>query len=86
MPELRWHRNVAALLASLPDEQRERIRRRVRALSLFPLLGRPQPGRSVGLRRLVVLGWTVIYRYDQAGDIVTVLVLLPPRSGIDLAD
>lgn len=86
MPELRWHPNVAVLLASLPLEQQERIRRRVRALSMFPLLGRPQPGYSIGLRRLVALGWTVIYRYDQAGDVVTVLVLLPPRSSIDLSD
>jgi plasmid stabilization system protein ParE len=86
MPELRWHPNVAALLASLRDEQRDRIRRRVRALSLFPLLGRPQPGQSTGLRRLVALSWTVIYRYDQSADVVTVLVLLPPRSSIDLSD
>ncbi len=53
---------------------------------MFPRLGRPQPGHSTGLRRLVALGWTVIYRYDQAGDVVTVLVLLPPRSAIDLSD
>ncbi len=86
MPELRWHPNVAVLLASLPDDQRDRIRRRVRALSTFPLLGRPQPGHSAGLRRLVGLGWTVIYGYDQAGDVVTVLALLPPRSSIDLSD
>jgi plasmid stabilization system protein ParE len=74
------------LLASLPDEQRDQLRRRVRALSLFPQLGRPQPGQSMGLRRLIALGWTVIYRYDQAADAVTVLALLPPRSSIDLSD
>lgn len=86
MPELRWHHNVQTLLANLSDEQRERLRRRVRALSLFPLLGRPQPGRSAGLRRLTALGWGVIYTYDQAADVVTVLLLVPPRSAIDLSD
>ena len=86
MPELRWHPNVVELLATLSDEQRDRIRRRVRALSLFPLLGRPQPGRAAGMRRLIALGWTVIYRCDEPGDVVTVLVLLPPRSSIDLSD
>jgi plasmid stabilization system protein ParE len=86
MPELRWHPDVAALLAGLSDDQRDRIRRRVRALSLFPLLGRPQPGHSTGLRRLVALGWTVIYSYDQMSDVVTVLVLLPPRPSIDFSD
>jgi hypothetical protein len=58
----------------------------VRALSLFHLLGRPQPGQATGLRRLVVPGWTVIYRYEQVGDVVTTVVLLPPRSSIDLSD
>jgi plasmid stabilization system protein ParE len=53
---------------------------------MFPLLGRPQPEPSTGLRRLVALGWTVIYRYDQAGEVVTVLVLLPPRSSIGVSD
>lgn len=86
MPELRWHPNVAAILAGLTDEQRDRIRRRVRALSPFPLLGRPQPGHATGLRRLVALGWVVIYRYEEASDVVTILLLLPPRSSIDLAD
>jgi mRNA-degrading endonuclease RelE of RelBE toxin-antitoxin system len=86
MPELRWHPNVARLLASLPDGQRDRIRPRVRALSLFPFLGPPQPGASTGLRRLVALGWKVVYSYDQASDVVTVLVMLPPRSSIDLSD
>jgi plasmid stabilization system protein ParE len=86
MPELRWHPNVAALLARLPEGQRDRIRRRVRALGQFPLLGPPQPGSPAGLRRLVALGWKVVYNYDQTGDIVTVLALLPPRSSIDLAD
>jgi plasmid stabilization system protein ParE len=86
VPELRWHPNVAELLANLSDEQRDRIRRRVRALSLFPHLGRPQPGHSTGLRRLVALGWTVIYRYDQAANVVTVLALLPPGSSIDVSD
>jgi mRNA-degrading endonuclease RelE of RelBE toxin-antitoxin system len=86
MPELRWHPNVAALLAKLPDGQRDRIRRRVRALSQFPLLGPPQPGSAAGLRRLVALGWKVVYSYDTIGDVVTVLALLPPRSSIDLSD
>jgi plasmid stabilization system protein ParE len=86
MPELRWHPNVAVLLANLPDEHRDKIRRRVRALTRFPLLGKPQPGSSTSLRRLVALGWIVIYRYDHVGDVVTVLALLPPRSSIDLTD
>jgi plasmid stabilization system protein ParE len=86
MPEVRWHPNVAVLLANLPDELRDKVRRRVRALTQFPLLGRPQPGSSTSLRRLVALGWIVIYRYDQVGDVVTVLALLPPRSSIDLTD
>jgi hypothetical protein len=85
MPELRWHPNVAALLASLPDGQRDRIQRRVRALSSFPFLGPPQPGSSTGLRRLVALGWKVVYTY-QTSDAVTIVVLLPPRSSIDLSD
>jgi plasmid stabilization system protein ParE len=86
MPELRWHPNVAALLANLPEGHRDRIRRRVRALSQFPLLGPPQPGSTGGLRRLVALGWKVVYRYDQTGDVVTILALLPPRSSIDMVD
>jgi plasmid stabilization system protein ParE len=87
MPELRWHPNVAALLAALGDEQREKISQRVRALARFPLLGRTQPGTSTGgLRRLVALGWIVVYRYDHVGDVVTVLALLPPRSAIGFTD
>jgi plasmid stabilization system protein ParE len=86
VPELRWHPNVAVLLANLPDELRDKIRRRARALTRFPLLGKLQPGSSTSLRRLVALGWIVIYRYDQVGDVVTVLALLPPRSAIDLTD
>lgn len=86
MPELRWHPHVAVLLASLPDDQRGKIRQRVRALARFPLLGRAQPRAASSLRRLVALGWTVIYRYDQVSDVVTVLALLPPRSSIDLTE
>jgi len=87
MPELRWHPNVAALLATLGDEQREKIRHRLRALVRFPLLGRTQPGTSTGgLRRLVALGWIVVYRHDRVADVMTILALLPPRSAIDLTD
>lgn len=86
MPELRWHPNVARLLADLADEQRDRIRRRVRALAQFPLLGRPQPGSFGTLRRLVALGWAVVYRYDGPSDAVAVLALLPPRLSLDVTD
>jgi mRNA-degrading endonuclease RelE of RelBE toxin-antitoxin system len=87
MPELRWHPNVAALLATLSDEQREKIGQRVRALARFPLLGRAQPGSpTASLRRLIALGWRVVYRNDQVADVVTVLALVPPRSAIDLSD
>jgi hypothetical protein len=58
----------------------------VRALTQFPLLGKQQPGPSTSLRRLVALGWIVIYHYDQVGNVVTVLALLPPRSSIDFLD
>lgn len=53
------------------DEQRDRIRRRVRALSPLPLREGPHRGQPTGLHRLVAVGWTVIYQYDQAADIVT---------------
>jgi plasmid stabilization system protein ParE len=86
VPELEWHPNVAALLARLSDEQRDRLRQRIRALSRFPLLGQSQPVSSIGLRRLTALGWKVIYRYDQASDVVTIVVLLPPRSSISMSD
>jgi hypothetical protein len=70
------------LTHSLPIDTRPRLRRSLRVLEEFPLIGRELAGRWQGMR--FVLGpwrWLlVVYRYDEPEDRVLVLTLQDARS------
>lgn len=67
---------------SLPDDTRDRIRRSLRPLERYPLLGSQLSGRWDGFR--FVLGpwrWMVfVYVYAQAEDRVAVVTVQDARS------
>lgn len=67
---------------SLPAETRERVARSLRALERFPLIGRELEGRWSGTR-LLIGPWPwmlIIYSYDDATDLVTVLSIHDART------
>ena len=70
------------LTHGLPIDTRPRLRRSLRVLEEFPLLGRELTGRWGGMR--FVLGpwrWLlVVYRYEAAEDLVIVLTIQDARS------
>ncbi len=82
MTEVRWHPRAWAVLDGLPETQARRISNTVRLLRTFPQIGAPvrYPGWT-SLRRLLAGGWAVVYSYDAGRDVVTVMVLRPPRVG-----
>lgn len=67
---------------SLPSNTRPRLKRSLRVLEEFPLIGRELGGRWKGAR--FVLGpwrWLlVVYRYERSEDRVLVLTLQDARS------
>ncbi len=67
---------------SLPSDTRPRVRRSLRVLEQFPLIGRELGGRWEGTR--YVLGpwrWLlVVYRYEHSEDRVVVLSVQDARS------
>lgn len=67
---------------SLPADTRERVRRSLRALEQFPLLGAPLEGTWHGFR--FVLGpwrWLiVVYTYDDEDDRVAVVTIQDGRA------
>ncbi|HEY4896128.1 MAG TPA: type II toxin-antitoxin system RelE/ParE family toxin [Solirubrobacteraceae bacterium] len=70
------------LTHSLSIDTRPRLRRSLRVLEAFPLIGRELTGRWGGMR--FVLGpwrWLlVVYRYEAAEDLVIVLTIQDARS------
>lgn len=70
------------LTHSLPADTRLRLRRSLRVLCEFPLIGRELAGRWQGMR--FVLGpwrWLlVVYRYEESEDRVLVLTIQDARS------
>lgn len=69
---------------SLPEDTRERVRRSLRPLERFPLLGSALEGRWTGFRFL--LGpwrWMiVVYVYDAAEDRVAIVTVQDGRAAI----
>ena len=67
---------------SLPSDTRDRVKRSVRPLSRFPLLGAPLHGRWADFR--FILGpwrWMiVVYTYDEAADQVSIVTVQDGRS------
>lgn len=67
---------------SLPADTKERVRRSLRPLTQFPLLGAPLEGRWSEFRFL--LGpwrWMlIVYAYDDAADRVSVVTFVDGRS------
>ncbi len=67
---------------SLPVDTRERLKRSVRVLAEFPLLGGALAGRWDGFR--FILGpwrWMiVVYAYDQDQDVVEIVTIQDGRS------
>ncbi len=82
MAEVRWHPRAWAVLDGLSETQARRVGHTVRLLQTFPQIGAPvrYPGMT-GLRRVLAAGWAVVYSYDAGPDLVTVLILRPPRVG-----
>jgi plasmid stabilization system protein ParE len=70
------------LTHSLPADTRPRLRRSLRVLEEFPLIGRQLTGRWHGMR--FVLGpwrWLlVVHHYDESADRVLVLTIQDARS------
>lgn len=70
------------LTHSLPADTNERVKRSLRPLGQFPLLGAPLAGRWEGFR--FILGpwrWMVIlYVFDQENDQVSVVTIQDGRS------
>jgi plasmid stabilization system protein ParE len=67
---------------TLPPDTKERVKRSLRPLGRFPLLGAKLVGRWEGLR--FILGpwrWMVIvYAYDEAAERVSVVTIQDGRS------
>jgi len=72
------------LTHSLPSNTRLRLKKSLRVLAEFPLLGRELSGRWRETR--FILGpwrWLlIVYRYEQAGDRVLVLAIQDARSNL----
>jgi plasmid stabilization system protein ParE len=82
MTEVRWHPRALAVLDGLSETQARRISHTVRLLRTFPYIGPPvRDPRVTNLRRLVAGGWAVVYGHDAGSDVVSVLILRPPRVG-----
>jgi mRNA-degrading endonuclease RelE of RelBE toxin-antitoxin system len=82
MAEVRWHPRAWAVLEGLQETQARRIASTVRLLRTFPQIGPPvQFSGWTNLRRVLAGGWAVVYSYDAGRDLVTVLILRPPRVG-----
>jgi hypothetical protein len=82
MTEVRWHRNARGHLFELPDPIARRIARVASLLERFPMLGVQVHDPDLpGARRLLIgsSGWSIVYRHDPGQDLVTILMLLPPR-------
>jgi hypothetical protein len=70
------------LTHSLPTDTRARVRRSLRALERFPLLGRALEGRWQPFR-LVLGPWRwmlILYVYDEQRDMVLVATIQDARS------
>ncbi len=71
------------LTHSLPADTRERVKRSLRPLARFPLLGATLEGRWYGFR--FILGpwrWLiVVYAYSAATDVVEIITIQDGRSG-----
>ena len=73
---------------SLPSDTRERIRRSLRVLGQFPLIGRQLEGRWKPLR--FILGpwrWMLIlYSYEESDDLVLIVAFQDARSSAAATD
>lgn len=77
--------SLARLIAShsLPTDTNERVRRSIRPLAEFPLLGRALEGAGYEGLRFVLGPWrwlVVVYEHDAAADVVSILALEDARS------
>lgn len=82
MAEVRWHRNARGHLFELEEPIARRIARVTTLLERFPLLGMQVNDPDLpGARRVLVgaSGWSIVYQHDGEDDVVTILMLLPPR-------
>lgn len=68
---------------SLPPDTKDRIRRSLEPLGVFPRLGRVLEGGGYDGLRFVLGPWRwmlVVYEYDDAGDTVGVVTVQDARS------
>jgi hypothetical protein len=82
MAEVRWHRAAGELVALLPEAIADRILLTTRLLGQFPALGkRVHDPQWPNMRRVIASGWNVVYAYDSAADLVTVVGIIAPGTG-----
>jgi plasmid stabilization system protein ParE len=70
------------LTHSLPADTKERVRRSLRSLEQFPLIGRQLEGRWHPMR-LILGPWRwmlIVYLYEEPVDLVLVLTIQDSRS------
>jgi plasmid stabilization system protein ParE len=77
--------SLARLIVShnLPADTRERVRRSIRPLAEFPLLGRSLEGGGYDGLRFVLGPWrwmVVVYEHDVTGEVVNILAIEDARS------
>jgi plasmid stabilization system protein ParE len=68
----------------LPEDSWRRVAERVKRLTTFPRMGRPLAGNWSGYR-LIGGPWcwmAIIYRYDEAADLVSVVTVQDARSSV----
>jgi plasmid stabilization system protein ParE len=71
---------------SLPADTRDRVRRSLRSLEQFPLIGRQLEGRWHPMR-LILGPWRwmlIVYLYEESADLVFVLTIQDARSSTAL--
>ncbi len=82
MAEVRWHRAAAGVLHSLPETVADRVLQATRLLAQFPALGmRINDPQWPHMRRIVVRDWRIVYAYDSATDVVTVIGVIATGTG-----
>jgi len=75
LAEIRWERNAVGVVLDLSERSRRRVVSEVARLSHFPELGMPAMGVFSGRRRLLVGPYSVVYEYDAAADVVSVIAI-----------
>lgn len=75
--KIKYSRAALRYLAKLESKQAARIRFAIEGLTKAPPEGdiKPLSGYSDGRMRLRVGGWRVIYRYDETGGLMILLVI-----------